>query len=320
MALATPPFAMPAPIPGVHHVTAISAAPVANLEFYTDILGLRLVKKSINQDDPTVYHLFYADHRGSPGTSMTFFAYTDTRQGRVGTGQVHTTQFTVPASSIDWWESRLEAREVPDLERRERFGQPIVAVSDPDGTKVELVGVESPIDGHPPNGPVPAEHAIRGFHGVVLAVGSPGRMPDLLERFGYDRVAASGDRTRFEAAGDLGSVVELLELPEGPRGRQGAGTVHHVAYRVGDDDQTDWRDVLIEEGLRPTEVIDRVWFKSVYTRTPAGILFEFATPSPGYTVDEDLDALGEQLVLPEWLEDQRESIENVLPDLPDPGF
>lgn len=311
---------MPPSIPGIHHVTAISAEPVANLSFYTETLGLRLVKKSINQDDPSVYHLFYADHRGSPGTSMTFFAYTDTRQGQVGTGQVHTTQFTIPASSVDWWYDRLETADVDDLKRDERFDQPILSFVDPDGLFVELVGVESPPEGHPPNGPVPDEHAIRGFHGVVLAVQSPGRMPALLDRFGYDEVADSGDRMRYEANGDLGAVVELLELPEGPRGRPGAGTVHHVAYRVGDDEQEDWREILLDEGLRPTDIIDRVWFHSVYTRTPAGILFEFATPSPGYTVDEELDKLGETLVLPEWLEDQRENIEAVLPNLPDPEF
>ena len=310
---------MPAPIPGIHHVTAISANPVANLEFYTDTLGLRLVKKSINQDDPSVYHLFYADHRGSPGTSMTFFAYTDTRPGQVGTGQVHTTQFTIPASSIDWWADRLERADI-DLEHRNRFDQPILAFEDPDGLYLELVGVESPPDGDPPDGPVPTEHAIRGFHGVVLAVQSPGRMPALFDRFGYEPAGELDNRNRFEAEGETANVVELLELPEGPRGRPGSGTVHHVAYQVADDEQEAWREILIDEGLRPTNIIDRVWFHSVYTRTPAGILFEFATPSPGYTVDEELDKLGETLVLPEWLEDQRENIESVLPELPDPGF
>ena len=311
---------MPTPIPGIHHVTSISAEPAANLRFYTDTLGLRLVKKSINQDDPTVYHLFYADHRGSPGTSMTFFAYTDTNQGRVGTGQVHTTQFTVPASSIDWWYDRLEANDVDALERVSRFDQPVIAFDDPDGLYIELVGVEDAPSGDPPGGPVDAAHAIRGFHGIVLAVQSSGRMPALLDRFGYEKTNATGDRTRYEANGDIGSVVDLLELPEGPRGRPGAGTVHHVAFRVEDNEQQSWRDVLVEEGLRPTDIIDRVWFRSVYTRTPSGILFEFATPSPGYTVDEDLDELGETLVLPEWLEGQRENIESVLPDLPEPGF
>lgn len=311
---------MPSPIPGIHHVTAISANPVANLEFYTETLGLRLVKKSINQDDPSVYHLFYADHRGSPGTSMTFFAYTDTRPGQVGTGQVHTTQFAVPVDSIDWWADRLEARDVSTLERRRRFEQPILHCMDPDGLEIELVGVEEVPDRAVPNGPVPNEHAIHGFHGVVLAVGSPGRMPDLLDRFGYDRVATTENRVRYETVGDGANTVELLELPEGPRGRPGSGTVHHVAYQVEDDEQEEWRQILIDEGLRPTDIIDRVWFRSVYTRTPAGILFEFATPSPGYTVDEDLDSLGETLVLPEWLESKRENIEAVLPELPDPGF
>lgn len=313
-------FRMVTAIPGIHHVTAISAAPVDNLTFYTETLGLRLVKKSINQDDPSVYHLFYADHEGSPGTSMTFFAYTDTRSGRPGTGQVHTTQFSVPVRSLDWWHDRLEAADAADLQRSERFGQPILSLSDPDGLYLELVGVDEPPSVTPPHGPVPHEHAIRGFHGAVLAVQSLGRMPTLLERFGYEQTARESDRTRYETNSAKANVIELLELPEGPRGRPGSGTVHHVAFRVEDDEQEDWRSILLDEGLQPTNVIDRVWFRSVYTRTPAGILFEFATPSPGYTVDEPLDSLGDSLVLPEWLEDQRENIESVLPELPDPEF
>ena len=313
-------FGMVTAIPGIHHVTAISAAPVDNLTFYTETLGLRLVKKSINQDDPSVYHLFYADHEGSPGTSMTFFAYTDTSPGRPGTGQVHTTQFSVPASSIDWWHERLEDAAVDSLERGQRFEQPLLSFRDPDGLYLEIVGVENPPEVTPPDGPVPADHAIRGFHGAVLAVQSSGRMPTLLERFGYEEKASESDRTRYETGDEKAGVIEVLELPEGPRGRPGSGTVHHVAFRVEDDEQEAWREILLEEGLQPTNVIDRVWFRSVYTRTPAGILFEFATPSPGYSVDEPLESMGDSLVLPEWLEDQRENIESLLPELPDPGF
>ena len=310
---------MPEPTSGVHHVTAIASDPAENVRFYTDTLGLRMIKRSVNQDDATTYHLFYGDHKGSPGTSMTFFPYTDSRQGRVGTGQVYATQFLVPADSIDYWEGRLADHDV-DVTRSERFDQSVLAFTDPDGLKLELVGVADAPDGHPPDGPVPAEHAIRGFHGVALAVESPGRFPSLLESFGYAKEGTDGERTRYVAEGPLGRVVDLHVLEGGPRGRPGAGTVHHVAFSVGDNEQTDWRELLIRAGLRPTEIIDRKWFKSVYTRTPAGILFEFATPSPGYTVDEPLESLGQELVLPEWLEPQREKIENVLPEIPDPGF
>ena len=311
---------MVSPTPGVHHVTSIASDPVENLAFYTDTLGLRLVKKSINQDDISVYHLFYADHDGSPGTSMTFFPYQGASQGQVGTGQVHTTQFTVPADSIDWWADRLEEKTPNGVERTEYFGDPVLAFTDPDGLKLALVGVADPPASNIPESPVPAEHTIRGFHGIALGVSRPGRFPQLLERFGYENHGTDGNRTRFTSHGELGAVVDILELEGAPRGQPGAGTVHHVAFYVETEEQEDWRDLLVEEGLRPTEVIDRKWFYSVYTRTPAGILFEFATPDPGYDIDEDIDALGEQLVLPEWFEDQREQIEAGLPELPDPGF
>lgn len=311
---------MPTPIPGVHHVTAIASDPAANVDYYTQTLGLRLVKQSVNQDDVSVYHLFYADRQGSPGTSMTFFPYVGARPGEVGTGQVHTTQFLIPEDSIEWWVDRLaeQTGAVPD--RDERFGQPVVAFTDPDGLKLALVGISDPPAGDPPDGPVPPEHAIRGFHGVTLAVQSPGRYPELLDRFGYEEVGSEDSRTRYRGAGELGAVVDLYELPQGPRGKPGAGTVHHVAFYVEDDEQAAWREILMKEGLNPTDIIDRKWFKSVYARTPGGILFEWATPSPGYTVDEDLESLGERLVLPEWLEDRREEIESGLPELPDPGF
>ncbi len=308
------------PTPGVHHVTAIASDPAENLRFYTDTLGLRLVKRSVNQDDVSVYHLFYADHRGSPGTSMTFFPYEGAQPGDVGTGQVHTTRFLIPAASTDWWQDRLAARIDTEVTIDERFEQPVIAFTDPDGLELELVGVADAPAGHPPDGPVPADHAIRGFHGVALGVQTPGRYPALLERFGYEERGRDGSYTRYQTHGDLGSVVDILSLEEGPRGTPGAGTVHHVAFYVEEGEQEAWRQLLIEEGLRPTEIIDRKWFKSVYARTPGGILFEFATPGPGYDVDEAVEHLGERLVLPEWLEDQREAIEDGLPALPDPGF
>jgi len=301
--------------PGIHHVTAIGSDPSRNREFYTETLGLRLVKQSVNQDDVGVYHLFYGDERGSPGTSMTFFPYVDASPGQVGTGQVSTVAFLIPESAVDYWVDRLDAAGVDAAEPEDRFGDTVIAFEDPDGLPLELVAVDDAPEGHPPEGPVPGEHAIRGFHSVTLSLASADETTGLLKTMGFEATGSDHDRQRFESDGDLGYAVDLLEDPHAPRGRPGAGTVHHVAFRVDEDEQADWRDVLLEAGLRPTEIIDRKWFKSVYAREHAGVLFEFATESPGYTVDEELSALGDRLVLPEWLEDQREEIEAKLPEL-----
>lgn len=306
---------MPADVPGVHHVTAIGTDPGRNLDFYTGTLGLRLVKRSVNQDDVGVYHLFYGDRGGSPGTSMTFFPYPNAGEGQVGTGQVSTTQFLVPEGSVDYWIQRLVGSGVDVDDRRERFGDTVVPFRDPDGLRLELVGRSDAPAGDPPEGPVPEEHAIRGFFGVTLSLTSAGSTAALLRAMGYRETGTVDDRRRFESGGDLGNVVDLCEDPQAPRGRPGAGTVHHVAFRVTAADQGDWRELLMDHGLRPTEVIDRKWFRSVYARTDGGVLFEFATEEPGYTVDEDLDRLGESLVLPGWLEDRREEIEAGLPNL-----
>ena len=306
---------MPSAIPGIHHVTAIASDPGRNHDFYTRTLGLRMVKRSVNQDDVSVYHLFYGDRGGSPGTSMTFFPYTDARPGRVGAGQVSTTQFLVPEGSVDYWVDRLAEEGVDADEPIERFGDTVIPFRDPDGLPLELVARADAPDGDPPEGPVPAEHAIRGFFGVALTLQTAEPTAGLLEEMGFDAVEEEGDRQRFRADGDLGYVVDLLEEPQAPRGQPGAGTVHHVAFQVTEEEQAEWREVLMDRGLRPTEIIDRKWFKSVYARTAGGVLFEFATKSPGYTVDEDLESLGERLVLPEWLEDRRDEIEAGLPDL-----
>ena len=304
--------------PGIHHVTAIGADPGRNLQFYTQTLGLRLVKKSVNQDDVSVYHLFYGDREGTPGTSMTFFPYPGATPGRVGSGQATAVQFAIPSAGIEYWRDRLAAADVDRDEPIERFGETVIPFRDPDGLPLELVATDAP-DGAPPEGPVPPAHAIRGFHGVTLTVGDDQGMTGLLEAMGYEKTDESGDRTRFEASGDLGAVLDLRVEPEAERGRPGAGTVHHVAFRVTAAEQSAWRDLLSERGLRPTEIIDRKWFESVYVRTPAGILFEFATETPGYAVDEEPEALGSELVLPEWLEDRRAEIEAGLPDLTVPA-
>jgi glyoxalase family protein len=309
-------MSQPLETPGIHHVTAIAGDPNANHAFYTETLGLRLVKRSVNQDDVGVYHLFYADDAGSPGTSMTFFPYVGARSGRVGTGQASTVSFTVPAASVDYWAERLADRGV-DVERGERFGDAVVGFADPDGLPLEIVGREDAPAGDPPAGPVPDEHAIRGFFSVELSLSDADATVDLLEAMGYEETDGdeAGHRRRFEADGDRGFVVDVVTDPATPQGTPGAGTVHHVAYRVTDAEQEEWRTLLREHGLRPSEVIDRKWFRSVYARTRGGVLFEFATAEPGYDVDEPRSSLGERLVLPDWLEDRREEIEAGLPEL-----
>ncbi|WP_418282529.1 ring-cleaving dioxygenase [Halorubrum sp. DTA98] len=302
--------------PGIHHVTAIASDPSENHAFYTETLGLRLVKRSVNQDDVGVYHLFYADDAGTPGTSMTFFPYTDARSGRVGTGQATTVSFVIPDDAVDYWVDRLESRAI-GTNRFERFGDEVIAFEDPDGLPLELVARADAPAGEPPAGPVPEERAIRGFFAVELALVDPDPTVRLLEAMGYEATEddESAGRRRFESTGDRGFVVDVVTDPSTPQGSPGAGTVHHVAYRVTDDEQAAWRELLREHGLRPSEVIDRKWFRSVYVRTHGGVLFEFATKEPGYDVDEPRDSLGERLVLPEWSENRREEIEDGLPPL-----
>lgn len=306
---------MPTPIPGIHHITAVASDPVRTHEFYTETLGLRLVKRSINQDDASVYHLFYADRVGSPGTSMTLFPYPNAHLGDPGVGHATTTQFLIPDDAVDFWHERLGQAGALDDSPIERFGDTILACSDPDGLPLELVARENAPDGKPPAGPVPDQHAIRGFFGTTLSLASAESTEPLLDAIGYERTATDGNRTRYQSDGQLGFVVDIVETPGGARGKPGAGTIHHVAFRVKETEQSDWRDLLVDHGLRPTESIDRKWFNSVYARTDAGILLEFASEQPGYTVDEPLAELGDTLVVPERLEARRDEIESTLPAL-----
>jgi glyoxalase family protein len=312
------------PTPGIHHVTCIAGDPQRNVDFWVETLGLRLVKRSINQDDPGTYHFFFADAEGTPGTSMTFFPWQDLPQGKVGTGQVSTTAFRVPEGSLDYWESRFDDYGVAYDDRIERFGETVLPFSDPDGLPVELV--ETGILDDDPVVPwtefVPSEHAIRGFHSVTLWIADPDPTEGLLRTMGFEAVGtekAQGDapgdrRTRFAAAGPVGKYVDVLPTIEG--GRQGHGTVHHVAFQTPtDEDQAAMRAAIRGEGLSPTNRIDRHWFRSVYVREHGGVLFELATSAPGYTSDEPLDDLGGRLVLPGRFESRREEIEANLPDV-----
>jgi len=317
-------MADPNPTPGIHHVTCIAGDPQENLDFWVETLGLRLVKRSINQDDPGTYHFFYADTQGTPGTSMTFFPWEGMSQGKVGSGQVSRTAFRVPEGSLDYWEERFDEYDVDYDDRVERFGETVLPFRDPDGLPVELVAVEIPDDD--PVDPwtefVPGEFAVRGFHSVTLWLADPQPSEELLRTMGFEEVGteeSQGDtpgdeRTRFAATGQVGKYVDVLPTIEG--GRQGHGTVHHVAFQTPtDEDQDAMRSAVRREGLRPTQQINRHWFRSVYFREHGGVLFELATKDPGYTSDEPLDDLGGRLVLPGEFEDRRAEIEAQLADV-----
>lgn len=303
---------------GIHHVTAISADARRNVGFYTGVLGLRMVKRSVNQDDPTTYHLYYGDERGGPGTIMTFFPWQGTRRGQIGSGQVAATAFAIPRASLGWWIERLVARGINHT-TEQRFDESVLRFHDPDGLMIELVATPDERGEGWGGGGVPAQHAIRGFFGVTIWAESPSlTVPVLTGPLGFRELAAEGTVTRYVAEGDErpGVVVDIRHAAGFPRGRPGAGTVHHVAFRVVDDAaEAAVRTRVIEAGLHPTDVVERFYFRSVYFREPGGVLFELATNEPGFDVDEPLAQLGTELKLPPWLEPQREQIEAALPDI-----
>ncbi|AGB36734.1 ring-cleaving dioxygenase [Natronococcus occultus] len=317
--------------PGLHHVTAIAGDPQRNADFYVGTLGLRLVKRTVNHDDPGTYHLYFGDGEGTPGTNVTFFPWTDEgRPGQFGAGQTKTTAYRVPSASVDYWRDRLESRGVA-VDVAERFGETVLRFEDPDGIEFELVATseahsvsDSASGGSNAtpwtDGPVPTDHQLRGFHGVTLAVDSMAPTAAVLtDVLGYELADEAEGRRRYRsAAGGPGSIVDLVETDAG-RGRMGVGTVHHVAFSVADvEEQAAWREAFADHGLSPTEVIDRKYFRSIYVREPGGVLVEMATTGPGFAVDEDAAELGSELVLPDHLEDERERIEAQLPPFDGP--
>ena len=285
------------------------------MAFYTDVLGLRLVKRTVNFDDITTYHLYYGDEIGSPGTALTFFPFGTGRRGTVGRGQTSATAFVVPDGSLGYWQARFDDRDVDHDGVETRFDERVLSFTDHDGQPMELVTAESDIE--PWSGSdVPAEYALRGFHGVTLLSADPDATADVLTVMGYEPVAEHKNRTRFEAPTDRAAVVDIIDDPDAPRGVQGVGTVHHVAFRVPDDEaQSEWRETLSQRGLYVTPQKDRQYFRSIYFREPGGVLFEFATDGPGFDRDEPVEALGTALKLPPWLEADREAIETGLPPL-----
>jgi glyoxalase family protein len=287
---------------GIHHITAITADAQSNVDFYAGVLGLRLVKKTVNQDNPTVYHLFFADEKGSAGSDLTFFEFPGVPPGRAGAGDVHRIVWRVGShESIDFWEERLAANGI----EFERAGGGL-RFADPEGLAHELaaveVGDEPLIADHPE---VPADLALRGFHAVCAYSADPEASRTLLESLEFE----PGDEGSWEARGSSRGGLYVYEEPPAERSRQGAGSVHHVAWASTIDEHEEWRERAISAGAQPTPVIDRFYFRSIYFREPSGVLFEIATLGPGFTVDEPLEHLGEKLSLPPDYEHLRAEVE-----------
>ena len=294
---------------GIHHITAIAGDPQRNLDFYTEALGLRLVKRTVNFDDPGSYHFYFGDNIGSPGTIMTFFPWPGARRGARGSGQVTTVSFAVPRNSMAFWKERLRATHVIAEEIEGRFGCNALRFLDPDGLQLELVASA--------NEESSSERALRGFAAPTLEVRNPEKTEKLLtENLGFEFVAEENNRRRFRGSGSNASAEIDLVSSEVGFGQIAAGTVHHIAFRAADDDeQLKVREQLVARGLNVTPVIDRQYFHSIYFREPNGILFEIATDGPGFLIDEPADALGETLKLPPIYESKRNEIERVLPTI-----
>lgn len=306
-------------ITGLHHITAIAGNAQENLDFYAGILGMRLVKRSVNQDDPGTYHLFYADAEGHPGTDLTFFPWSQLAPSRMGAGMAVEVPLAVPAGSLGYWAERLNGYGVKTGDLVTRFGESALPVTDPHGLALTLVGTDDPRTFAPWSGsPVPQGHQIRGLHAGRTVVRDLTPTAALLTgAMGFTEIGSEQGWTRFAIdGGGSGKIIDVYADPTAPRGEWGTGSVHHIAWSVpGDVEELAVRAKLQKAGRQPTDVIDRFWFKSVYYREPGGVLFELATEGPGFAVDEDLATLGETLILPPWLESLRPRIERALPEL-----
>lgn len=307
---------------GIHHVTCIAGDAQRNLDFYAGILGMRLVKRSVNQDDPGTYHLFYADAEGHPGTDLTFFPWPGLPAGRNGAGQAAEVQLAVPGGSLSYWRERLERYDVEAMEPETRFEAPALPLRDPDGLHVALVATDAEREFAPWSGsPVPEHVQVRGIHGMrVLELRPEETTTFLTDVLGFEEHGRDGAWRRYGLhGGGSGTWLDVAQVPGGAEAQRalgGRGSVHHIAWRVPDEErQRELRQRIADAAVTPTDVIDRFWFRSVYFREPGGVLFELATDGPGFGVDEDMDSLGERLILPPWLEAHRERIERALPPL-----
>jgi glyoxalase family protein len=300
---------------GIHHVTAFVRHAQETVDFYAGVLGLRLVKKTINFDAPEVYHLYFGDEAGSPGTIITFFPYEGSRKGRIGGGQVGVTTYAVPAGTLGFWEERLNSFHI-SVTRTERFAETYLQFVDKDGLRLEIVEREKGALSSWSFGGVPADKAIKGFGGAILYSTAPERTGNLLVQvMGLQKVGEDEFYTRYQASADLGSTLDVNIKPM-EFGVGGAGTVHHIAWRAKDDEEHAlWRSHVEQYGFHPTPIVDRQYFNAIYFREEGGILFEIATDPPGFARDEQQEELGEKLMLPEWLEAKRAEVEGNLPPI-----
>ena len=335
---------------GIHHITAIARNPQRNVDFYSGLMGLRLVKLTVNFDDPTTYHLYYGDSLGHPGTILTFFPWSEAPTGHRGTGQVSAISFLIPSGSMSYWIDRLKCYDISFIGPSERFGDEFVSFHDPDGLMLELISpsstdsqgqllqLEQTDNNTWKENPIGKEHAIRGFHSATLSEEGYERTASLLaDTLGFKLIAKDNKEDRFRfgiikknnsnqgedisltqsssSFSSVGSFVDIICQPEISRGYVGIGTVHHIAWRAANENhQLDLRKRIVEQAkLNPTPVLDRTYFRSIYFREPGGILFEIATDPPGFTIDERVEDLGKQLKLPQWLEPVRAKLEQLLP-------
>ena len=309
-------------ISGIHHITAIAGDPQQNIDFYTGVLGLRLVKVTVNFDDPEAYHFYYGDGHGRPGTILTFFSWPGAGRGRRGNGQITAASFAVPGESLSFWKERLAANGIASETQPERFGHPVLSFSDPDGMGVELVETSGLDAVHVWEGSdVPPEFAVHGFDGATLSETGFEQTAELLtETMGFSLRAREQNRFRYESThshlSTAGRIIDVVCAPAAPEGRVAVGSIHHIAFRTPDDaQQSEWLAEIGDLGYNISPMMDRVYFHSIYYREPGGILFEIATDSPGFAIDEPVERLGESLQLPPWLEALRPRIEAALPPI-----
>lgn len=309
---------------GIHHITAMASDAQRNVDFYVSVLGLRFVKKSINQDAPDVYHLYYGDEAGSPGTAMTFFPFGRASRGIRGNGEISRVGFSVPTASKDFWIDHLTKKMIAFSALERKYDNDIITFLDPDGMIIELVFSDKQTLRFPwKQGPIPVEHAIRNFFGVTMNFASLEASAAVLKDvLGFKSVLHNGNNHRFSIGEESDeAAIDVIVNPTIPFAHQSAGSVHHIAWRVKDySAHEEWRQWVDQNGLSPTEIIDRFYFHSIYFREPGGILYEIATDNPGFTVDETIEELGTHLMLPPWYEIHRQKIEQALTPISIPSL
>jgi glyoxalase family protein len=306
-------------IKGLHHVTAVASDPQQNVDFYRNVLGQRLVKRTVNFDAPDTYHFYFADEVGNPGSVLTFFAWPNMRRGVRGNSETNAVAYNVPIGSLTFWQERLGRNGITSKPIEKRFGENVLPFDDPDGMRVELVETELlPAISFWKEGPIPQEYALHGFHSVTLWLEEAQSTAELLtDQMGYQAMAQEENRHRFTAGAEaLGHFIDLVEVPDKMRAGFGVGSIHHIAFRVPtDEEQLQYQTRIRHAGFNVTEVLDRSYFHSIYFREHGGVLFEIATDTPGFAIDEPVNELGETLKLPEWYEPNRPAIEESLAPL-----